>query len=140
MDKKEFKTRLAELADFEEVTPRILREEAGQYDQIHELNIDGELVEIDRTCNPTLGIRLIGLKPNTQACELGCGKIIDRQVVEKIRYQTPVEHWRTKCAECGKYQHPSGQGTVEGRNVSGVFGKYYYHKTTQNSAASKPRG
>lgn len=140
MDKKEFRTRLAEYVEFEELVPKILREEAGQYDQTHELKIDGELIEIDRTFNPTLGIRLTKLKPRLESCELGCGKIIDRQVIERMYYQTPIPHWRTKCRNCSKYQHPNGVDIIEAKhNISNEFNKHLRHEKFLKEAASRPR-
>jgi hypothetical protein len=145
MDKKEFRTRLAELAEFEDETPRLLRLEPGALDPINEVVYDGEVIELERTFNPTLGIKFIRLKPRMEICEIGCGNIIDRQVLEKNYTTYPVPHWRTKCRTCGKYQHPSGDGLIEdkGTTIANTFATYYRNRDKeryQKIMQSKPRG
>lgn len=143
MDKKEFRTQLEQLADIELVAPRIMRIEDGQYDEVHTVEFDGETIEIERAFNPTLGVRMVRLKPRLEACELNCGAVVDRQVLEMRHYQTPEVHWRTRCATCGRYQHPDG-GVINGigTTISNTFNAYFKKRARQriqNIAQSRPR-
>lgn len=144
MDKQEFRTKLEQLADIEVVTPRIIQASDSKGDEPQLVEFEGEMIEIERLFNPTLGIRLVRLKPRMQACELNCGKIVDRQVMHQLYYQTPEPHWRTKCATCGNYQHPDG-GIIDasGTTVANKFSQYFRDRArnndTQKIMQSKPR-
>lgn len=145
MDKKEFRIKLAELVDFVDEVPRLLRQEPGALDPVNEVIFEGERIELERTFNPTLGIKFIRLKPRMHICEIGCGNIIDRQVIEKSYSTYPSPHWRTKCKSCGKYQHPSGEGLINehGTTIANTFALYYRQKSRdeyQKIMQSKPRG
>lgn len=136
MDKDEFRKRLAEVAEFEEITPRVLREEEKETDHGHQVMFDGEEIEIDRESNPTLGIHLTKLKPKLAVCEMGCGATIPNQTIHKIHYAFPESHWRTKCATCGRYEHPSGEGLIDGLGsvIANTFGVYFRKKLKQQHA------
>ena len=58
--------------------------------------------------NPTVPYILGELKPKYRACELGCGKIIADQIIQKRKYQQPVPHWRTLCTTCVRGLSPDG--------------------------------
>jgi hypothetical protein len=146
MDKKEFETRLAQLVDFEYVVPKVLRDEKLDGDAHQQVFYEGTSIEIDRDHNPTLGIRITKLKPKYAACELGCGDVVANQVIQKMYNRTLVDHWRTKCATCGKYVHPSGEGFIksDGTSVSTDFSNHFRKverdRNRELTKQSKPRG
>jgi hypothetical protein len=144
MDNKQFRQHLARLVDFVDVHPKIQREGPGQYDEVHDIVYDGEPIRLERAFNPTLGVQLVQLKPREALCELGCGLIINRQVTHHILSQNPEPHWRTKCATCHRYQHPSGTGFLKsnsGVTVANEFSAYFREQRhlLKTSANSKPR-
>jgi hypothetical protein len=80
-----------------------------------EIDEDGDEVEVEVVVqsNPTLGYEFVKLKPIKKDCELGCGQVVDNQIIEKRLAFTPQKHWRTKCKTCGYFVHPTGLGFVE---------------------------
>lgn len=50
-------------------------------------------------------------KPNISACVLGCGQIIENQVLEHTKHDCIIElctKWKTKCRNCKRMLGPSG--------------------------------
>lgn len=129
MDNKLFKAKLLEVAEVRELKPARNSGERVN-DEITSAVVDGEEIVITQSYNPTLGLELVKLKQSARACELGCGSILTGQVIERRFCQTPSGHWRTRCANCGKYVHPNGEEFIEGAVKAGVI--FYQHLTEKN--------
>jgi hypothetical protein len=85
-----------------------------------------ETFEVDEDSNPTTPIEIEDLKPIERLCELGCGKIVSNQVVEKRLSITPRRHWRTHCHTCHAFVHPDGVTIVEGAHkIQSIFMAYF---------------
>ena len=119
MNDKEFKTRIAELADIEDIkVPVVNIRSKKQEEELADLFPPGE--------NPTLGFELKRLKPQARLCELGCGDIVENQHIEYKKYEYPVTHWRTRCTTCECTLSPDGKGFIEGTvQVNNAFARYF---------------
>jgi hypothetical protein len=81
------------------------------------------------TENKTLGFTLVKLKDTHRLCEMGCGDIVTNQVIERRLCLNPESHWRTRCANCGVYASPDGQGFIEGGHaVAAAFMRYFNNR------------
>jgi PHP family Zn ribbon phosphoesterase len=128
MDPKEFRSRLDELAVIKETKPK------SKPKMIKEMHVDefGEeyTIEVPEwTHNPTIPYKLEKIKPKSQACVLGCGNIVENQVVERRLALTPQKHWRTRCQNCTRYVHPTGNGFIEdSHQIASEYIKYFRDK------------
>jgi hypothetical protein len=138
MDRKTIKEFVEQVAEIKEAKP--VRVPHIRQDSVPE---DGEVPEDDRNLvwykdqwidlnlenNPTLGFKLIKLKPVERLCELnhvGCNDIVADQRIEKRLYRHPINHWRTRCANCDRYVDPEGTGFVKGgANTQNVYIRYF---------------
>ena len=130
MDKNTLKELVAQVAEIKDEKPtrtassgRLLKEWVTEIDPI-----TGEEFEVEREIpltNDTLGWEIVKLKPQSRLCELGCGDMVEDQVVERRFAETPKPHWRTRCRNCGCYVTPDGQGFVD--NSHGIQQLYFQH-------------
>lgn len=133
MDKKEFRAKLDELAVIKDIQPikltgRPKKRIVQMEDDFGEM-VEMEVEDIEPTTNPTLGIQLVEVKHPPRFCELGCGRMVEGQVVQTHFVTYPVAHKRIKCLNCGKYQHPSGEGIITGaHSTAAVYNRYYARK------------
>jgi hypothetical protein len=132
MDKKQFRNKLEEIAIIKDRKPvRTPQHHRWAKEKVIEIDeLTGEEIEVEKeiTENPTLGIELVRIKEIVKLCELGCGKVVADQVIEKRYCFSPERHWRTKCQNCGSYVSPDGTGLLIGsQNVSNAFVKHFNH-------------
>ena len=132
MDKhilKEWIKTVAEIKDIKPSrSPQHTRLAVEILTEVDELGEEHTIVR-EVTENPTLGFQLVKIKDQHKLCEIGCGDIVTNQVVEKRLCFNPEKHWRTRCATCGKYISPGGQGFIEGAHlVASEFIKYFKNK------------
>ena len=112
MDKRKFREFIESVAEIKVVTPT--KDQYGSADGIY---MQGDVeVEITQDDNPTLGFKLIKVKPISKLCEMGCGLIVDNQKIECRLSEYPKPHWKTKCSNCGKYLAPNGVDLLEDAN------------------------
>jgi hypothetical protein len=72
----------------------------------------GDEIEVEifeSRVNSTLPFAIKKLKPISNLCAIGCGKIVEDQVVHKKINLTPQPHWRTNCVRCQMYVGPEGE-------------------------------
>ena len=72
----------------------------------------GEEYQVERIedgVNPTLPFQIHKLKPVHALCTIGCGKIVQDQVVHKKLHPNPQPHWRTHCVKCQIWLGPQNQ-------------------------------
>lgn len=114
MNNKQLKEFVQSVAEIKELTPK--KDPSIRLDDNAEelVRVGDEWFEITAKSNPTLGFKFIKLKEQHRACELGCGDIVANQKIEKRLAFTPEKHWRTRCANCGCYVSPDGEGFIEG--------------------------
>lgn len=110
MDNKLLKEFIQQVAEVKELKP--VTDGSRPPDDGTQVVYQGKWIEIDRKNNPTLGFKFIKLKPVERLCQLGCGSIVPDQIVERRHAIHPKPHWRTRCASCQKYVHPSGEGFI----------------------------
>ena len=116
MKKKEILAFLETVAELKTKRPKKSPEHRLDDTHTNDVVIDGQWVTINQYENPSLGVEIVKLKDRHALCELGCGDIVTNQVIEtRICYQ-PIEHWRTRCNNCGCYPTPDGKGFVQGSN------------------------
>lgn len=128
MDKQKLKEFIEEVAIIKELKPTTtgfrLDENSGG-----EVRQGDEWIEVGKDGNPTLGYKFVKLKDNYKECMLGCGKIVNNQVVEKRLNTHPQLHWRTRCASCECFVGPEGKGFIKGgHEVQAVFMRYFKYK------------
>lgn len=127
MDKKQFQEFLESVAEIKQLKPSTsatirLDENSGG-----EVRYDNEWVEIGKDHNPTLGFKFLKLKPKPNVCELGCGKIVDNQKIEKRLYAYPEKHWRTQCKSCHRTVSPDGKQFIkDSASVQNAFYRWFY--------------
>lgn len=122
MKEEEFRARVAELAEIEDIkVPEVSYRSKKEEDELGDLFPPGE--------NPTLGFELKKLKPNAKLCELGCGEIVDNQIIQHKMYTFPVTHWRTKCMTCNCTLSPDKKGFLEDTKTSVQNAFVQYFKT-----------
>ena len=114
MDKQKLIDLVSQVAEIKilkpTTTPTMRLDDTHQND----VKVGDEWVHINKDANPTLGFKIVKIKPVQRLCELGCGDVIANQQVEKRLCITPVNHWRTQCITCGKFISPDGQGFIKG--------------------------
>lgn len=125
MDKKQFRDFLESVAEIKELkpvsTPNIRLDENCE----DIVRMGDQWVEINAKVNPTLGIKFLKLKPIYRVCELGCGDIVENQIIEKKLHAYPEPHWRTSCKNCNHTLAPDGNGFIKGSvNAQNVFFKW----------------
>lgn len=121
MDPKCFKNRLEELAEIKPIKPAKTHEPA----ELNQAVINGETVTLTNQFNPTLGFELLKVKTTSRLCELGCGCIVENQVIERRLCTQPEKHWRIRC-NCGNYVNPKGDGFVKGGSqIAAAFISYF---------------
>ena len=114
MDKKtirEFLETVGEVEDTNPVSSSTIRVDPNSSEVV---KYNGEWVEIKAKDNPTLGFKFVKLKPISRICELGCGKVVEDQIVERKHYAWPEPHWRTSCKSCKCTVSPDGQSFIKG--------------------------
>ena len=131
MDKDEFKQRVSELAEIKDIKPA----KSGAHNRftteiVIETDEFGEEYEVEReiTDNPTLGFALVKLKPIEKPCQLGCGRIVEDQIIEQRMAVTPFKHYRTRCKNCARFLSPNGS-FVNGHQI---VHEYIVWKAKQN--------
>jgi hypothetical protein len=130
MDKQQFKDFIKSVAEIKDEKPtrtassgRLPTEWVTETDPA-----TGEEYQVERIIpltNDTLGFTLVKIKPQSKLCELGCGDIVEDQVIERRFGETPKPHWKTRCKNCGCYVTPDGQGFVD--NSHGIQQLYFQH-------------
>lgn len=132
MDKKLFKTWVESVAIIKDRKPARTCNERKQYEWVTEIDESGEEVEIKKVIpleNETLGFDLIKLKTQPKLCEIGCGKIVEGQVIEKKRSTYPKPHWRTRCSRCDCYISPDGEHLIKGTAaIQAAFVRFFKSK------------
>jgi hypothetical protein len=137
MDKKELKKRIEQVAIIKDLSPKKdpnVRLNDGVDEHVR--NGD-EWVEINSKFNPTLGFQFIKLKEQHRSCEIGCGKIVTDQIIERRLAFTPEKHWRTRCNSCGLYVSPDGQGFIEGGHAAAAAFLRHFNKLKGIETAEK---
>jgi hypothetical protein len=88
-----------------------------------------EVFESGEDNNDTLPIEIKKLKPITKLCDMGCGKIVTDQIIERRLVFTPETHWRTHCRNCQKFLHPDGVTLIHGAHlIQSIFLTYFNNK------------
>ncbi|CAB4154445.1 hypothetical protein UFOVP647_2 [uncultured Caudovirales phage] len=129
MNQNEFKQRIKEIAEIKELkpatSPNIRLDETDEND----VRIGNQWTTINKEVNPTLGFKLLKLKDQYRACDLGCGEVIANQVIERRLTFSPQKHWRTRCATCSRFVSPDGTGFINGgANIQNAYIKFYAEK------------
>lgn len=126
MDNKEFRQFIESVAEIKELRPTKTPNLRQSDDEPNEVKLNGQWAMIHFHNNPTLGFKFVKLKDRWAACELGCGDIINNQLIEKKQYTYPQPHWRTSCKNCGCTVSPDGKGFISGANtVQTAFYKWF---------------
>lgn len=119
MKDDEIKARVAELAEIED-------------HKVAQVNIRSRKQELEGPPtfppgeNPTLGFRIKRIRNQSRLCEIGCGDIVDYQVVEYRFGTSPAPHWKTRCANCQKYLHPNGHEFMSGgHNIANAYVSHF---------------
>jgi len=126
IDKQKLRELIEQVAEIEDVSPRSTTDVRYPEVDDNEIIIDGEEVVLNKQFNPTLGFELLKLKPVERLCELGCGKIIPDQKIERRFYTTPARHWRTKCVACGLWELPDKTGFVDSRSCQNAHVVFFH--------------
>lgn len=126
MDKKKFQEYINQVADVEYLKPVKtpgIRLDNNANDIVR---YGDEWVALTAKENPTLGFKFKKLKNSIKPCELGCGEMVENQIVEKRLATTPKTHWRTRCNNCGCYLSPDGEGFLKGGHaVAAAYLKFF---------------
>lgn len=126
MDKKEFREFIESVAEVKDVKPATSSSIRLDEDSGGTVRYQDQWVEIGKDENPTLGFKFVKLKPNFKSCELGCGDIVENQVIERKLHIFPVKHWRTRCKTCNHTVSPDGKGFIEHNTaVHNAFIKWF---------------
>jgi hypothetical protein len=119
MDKEQFRRFIEQVAEIKEAKPKMTSTVAlTQADQNDVKLPNGNWIHLDKETNPTLGFEFVKLKEQYRACELGCGKIVADQIIERKVYRHPQKHWRTKCVNCEIFVSPKGDSFIHGGNAT----------------------
>lgn len=123
---KQFVESVAEIKELKPTTsPDIRLDDTHQND----VRVGDDWVHINKDQNPTLGFKFVKYKDNYRACELGCGEIVNNQVIEKRLNTHPELHWRTRCNNCGCFVGPDGVELIKGgHQVQSAFIRYFRSK------------
>lgn len=127
MDKKLFRQRLEQLAVVKDRKPARNSGQRTEYEWTTEIDENGEEIDVKipiKLTNDTLGIDLVKIKPTDRVCELGCGKIVTDQKIERKMHIFPAKHWRTRCANCNLTVSPDGSELLSSTKANAAF-QYY---------------
>jgi hypothetical protein len=130
MDKDKFKKHIESVAVIKDGSSR-LNKSKPKIRIIKEIDEFGEEIELeieDSDYNPTVSLELVKLKDNFKLCELGCGEIVNNQIIEKKFYFSPAKHWRTRCVNCKSVVAPDGNGFLESNTAPSIFYHYFLKK------------
>lgn len=138
MDKKDFKDFLESVAVIKELKPVTtgfrLDENSGG-----EVRYNDEWIEVGKQGNPTLGYKFVKLKEQHRLCELGCGKVVSNQVIEKRLATHPKHHWRTRCTNCECFVSPDGVGLIKGgHQIQAAFMRWFKGKPIHTEELQQP--
>lgn len=123
MDKKQIQEFVESVAEVEYLRPKTDPSIRLDETDINEIVYDGNLIEINKKSNPTLGYKLVKFKDVFRACELGCGDIVSNQRIE-YKVQHPEDGcWRIRCVNCSRTVNPEG-GFLESHEVGIFFSNY----------------
>jgi hypothetical protein len=129
---KELVKQVAVVLDSNQIGPNgnVLAKPKPKYKKIvriveNEFGDQEELVEEESNVNETLPWILKELKPIEKLCEIGCGKIIADQIVDKKFYHSPVPHWRTSCRKCQKAVGPKGELITGSVHIQNAYFKHF---------------
>lgn len=141
MDRKTIKEFISQVAEIKEAKPvrvaNVRQDPVSEDDQVPEDDSNlvwyhDQWVDLNLENNPTLGFKLVKLKPIERLCELnhvGCTDIVADQKIEKKFYRNPINHWRTRCVNCNRFIAPEGNGFVQGGvYTQSIFVKYFTEK------------
>ena len=114
MDQKTFRSLVEQVAQVKEGTGKGLGGRKPRPKRIVVTEIDefGEEVEvevIESGSNETLPFQITKLKPVSALCIIGCGRIVEDQVVHKKLHPNPQPHWRTHCVKCQIWLGPNNE-------------------------------
>jgi len=126
MENNELKQFVESVAEIKTITPKREGSVIGEPEIVIR---NGKVIELGDDENPTLGFKLIKLKDQIKACELGCGQTVKNQIIEKRMAFHPEAHWRTYCKQCKGYLHPDGVTIVKGgHRIQSIFLDYFKKK------------
>jgi len=126
MDKQTLINLIQQVAEIKELKP--VTSPTMRLDDSHQndVKVGDEWIHINKDANPTLGFKVVKIKPVHRACELGCGDIVANQVIEKRLCFTPVTHWRTRCIACGCFVSPDGESFIKGgHEIQSAYMRYF---------------
>ena len=115
MDKKQIIDFIESVAEIKLLKP--VTDGSRPPDDATEVLYNGEWIEVSAKTNPTLGFKFIKLRDVERECQLGCGKQVVNQKIEKRLAFTPITHWRTRCTKCQAYVHPNGVDLIKGAHL-----------------------
>jgi hypothetical protein len=107
MNKQQLLDFCQEVGQVEILKPKSVPNVRQDPDESNEVRIDDQWVTIDKQVNPSLGFKLKKINPHIEACQLGCGDIVEDQVIQYRMYAFD-EGWRTRCVNCQKALDPDG--------------------------------
>lgn len=114
MKQNTFRELVEQVAQIKDGTGRSLGGRPRQPKRVVVTEIDefGEEIEVEileSQANETLPFSIVKLKPISNLCSIGCGKIVEDQVTHTKLNLTPQAHWRTNCVRCQMYVGPQGE-------------------------------
>ena len=114
MDQNIFRSLVEQVAQVKEGVGKVLGGRKPRPKRIVVTEIDefGEEVEvevIESGSNETLPFSIVRLKPVSALCTIGCGRIVEDQVVHKKIHPNPQPHWRTHCVKCQIWLGPNNE-------------------------------
>jgi hypothetical protein len=133
ISKEKLRELIEQVALIKDLKPKTSSEVRLDNTDQNEVIYDGEEILINKEVNPTLGFELVKIKPVERVCELGCGRIVPDQKIQKRMYMNPIKHWRTRCDSCGLWQKPTKDGFVESRVCQNEYTVYFNRFRTQES-------
>ena len=140
MDQNKLKELIKAVAVIKDRKPKKLPSHRPAIEYITQTDDGGEEFQmpVEVTENPTLGFDLVKIKPISRLCELGCGDVVDNQVIERRFCSAPDKHWRTRCQSCGCYLSPDGKGFIDGAHT--IYNAYvrYFNEIKGVSLPEKP--
>ena len=126
MDKNEFRNFLEQLGEVREAKPKILATMPVDENADGIVRHGDKWVKVSKNENPTLGFEFVKIKPIIKECVLGCGEMVENQLVERKLYEYPDKHWRTSCKNCKCTVGPDGKTFVKGTsNIQNAFYRWY---------------
>lgn len=124
MKSQQIKEFLMSVGEIELLTPKS-SPEIRQGDERNEVKFQDEFIEIHKKHNPSLGFKIKKINDHIELCQIGCGQIVTNQRIEYRAAHPDEPNWRVKCANCGKYKHPSEPGIIENKSMMPtIFAEY----------------